>query len=633
MHGRSSASPIYFVGTAPALWQPLAATLWRQWTSTASREGGVLADPLVDLRELAAEQPSARFVLCIDSPADSLLASWAGAAVRSPCIEDVLARWSGRAQQLLALVHRHRERCLCIATTDIGGTPAALAAALLAWDPALAQLPPALPPTPAFDPVRRVLAEAAAQSSPMALGQYAELSATCVELRSAAPSDPVFDGALQALASLEAARAAGQVAAERVIALEKDLERERSQARPDPNLVRELAESRDENRRQMLEWHNALQELERLDLLRRKLQAELDAARRPPDPDIAVERALAEAREDRELLLLQSHHLQEELEHHYICLNEQQDPPKSQAGYGVRTRRARMGHAVAHPPHRHLDVELERVETDHARLDALTVRLVEHAGRPGLLLFGADGRPGPLAAWAPNGREGERPFMLLVPGDDEGRKLLDRMGTRDWRLVCGLVQQLRNHLARAGSAQTNWLVIAARLGEALAALPPRWRYDTLTCQADPATAGAFRVGFGEASFGDRLLGDARFRWQPALRRLVWAAPEDPRVVPVAAWPAQQDGLLEPEWVVPVGSDHDAPDRRQRMAALGGVEQRMLLGLLDALPSTADRLLPGDAIDPAVLRDHALALRRDAQQTWLRVRIGQWLRRALRRTRP
>lgn len=301
----------------------------------------------------------------------------------------------------------------------------------------------------------------------------------------------------------------------------------------------------------------------------------------------ALDARLKTLTQEYDLLLVQLHQVQEELERYYLAWQEL-DAGAAAAADGVaplRIERVELGSERDTPPHRELGFVLHGVQAGDRLLQRVEARLVEHHGRPGLAFFESEGVPTPLMAWRAEGSEGERAYMLLVPTDEAARRVLQGLGTGDWQFVEGVAAAIARALEAADAAPAaRWRVVATRLRRQLAELPERLRFDGLEVVA--AKAGVLDADFEQVSFGSRRVARLRLRWRPQATdgtALELLAPEAPGEAPaLAAWPVDEGGAWCARWPVPSGS------AGQGWRALGRTDRELLLGLLDALPAVAHR---------------------------------------------
>jgi hypothetical protein len=336
---------------------------------------------------------------------------------------------------------------------------------------------------------------------------------------------------------------------------------------------------------------------------------------------------LSAAQQENELLLLQLHQVQEELERYYLASKAEEQ----MAGLGLsrlQVEHIRSEPGSDEPPHRHLRLRLEGVSASGGRWSTLDARLVEHVGRPGLALFADGTGRKPLSAWQVGGHENGREFMLLVPSDAHGARLLQPMGSADWRLVTGLAELAQHHVQTLPISGP-WRTVAARLCRQLVDLPARLRYDALSTAPTGPQSATFEVRIGEATFGTRALGEIVLRWDAQGERLHWQAPNDVMRLPLASWPVEPDGALAPALSLPLGSKHPFAAKRAFWSALGPLDRDLVLGVLDALRGAA-RQIPSTAMHD--LARCAAGWRWEARRLLLLLRGRALARRLLGRTR-
>lgn len=358
------------------------------------------------------------------------------------------------------------------------------------------------------------------------------------------------------------------------------------------------------------------------------------AAARSSDENTTLQREREAMRGENELLLVQLHQVQEELEHYYLQYQKLETgsraaPLPALAPSGLRVEITTERDTA---PHRELGFVLQRPTAD-AGPARVELRLVEHRGHPGLVVFQVDGPRQLLSVWQEDGREGDRAYQLLIPADAASAPHWRRMPGADWLTVQQLLDGIDAALEVADPARaTRWRGVTAHMRAQLAEMPARLRYDSLTARAAGEGAPALEVCFGRVLFGARRFGGLTLLWRPGTAQpLDLLAPPPTEPPPLAAWPLDEAGQRAPHWPLPLGRALDGAEARRRWAALSPVDRDLLLGLLDALPAAAERLAESDlpaGFDRAALTRAAGRLLQDAQQA-LRPTRRQRLVRLLR----
>ena len=683
-----NASHLFTLGTPFGGWQQLVQSLAGPMANVCSLDAA-------QAERLTAQSEDARFLIWVESPAQAL-AHWLEQGGQGDAAH-VLALWLTAAKQIERLVQLHLPRCLVVLAEEARAQPREFASLLKRWLGLKldnSTVAPATPPaaSAAPDPLATLLTERVAAQNAACMRAFSGLYASCVALvegeptaGSAAQINPV--AAISNYQELSR-RAAGTVALrEHLAQAEKDLETSRQDHQA---LAAELAKYRQaadaardasvaqiedlhaekraatqENELLLLQLHQVQEELERHYLehkasaaataatnqkaAQEKIGAEAASSRQAEQAASTARAASASqleelrtqqqaAAQENELLLLQLHQVQEELEHYYLAWRELSTKVVATAGTSrFEVGRVEIGTERDSPPHRELCLVLHQVQAGGRKLPQVHARLVEHHGRPGIAFFEADGTEPALAAWRPNGHEGERGYMLLVPADEAARPLLQHMGRADWDFTEAVAATIERALQESPTAASaRWQVVAARLRQQLAELPTRLRYDSLDVAPAADAQGALDCKFGNLSFGRRRTDAVRVRWWPQRAggaALELLAPESDSEAPSwAAWPMDDSGAPQPAWHLPLGDAAPAL-RKQAWRALGTTDREMLLGLLDALPAAAERAQPhAEGLAPSALvaaAQQPLRIARAAihgtrlRRTWraLRGRIG------------
>lgn len=117
------------------------------------------------------------------------------------------------------------------------------------------------------------------------------------------------------------------------------------------------------------------------------------------------------------------------------------------------------------PPYRELTLEIRGLRLRSAHVDRADIRLVDHHGQAGLVIFGEDGRDHWLHGWKETGRDGQSPFALLIPGNAGSDEVLGGFDAGDRRALMAIVdgiERLTCVSSSVGSASL-WVGVTRRL--------------------------------------------------------------------------------------------------------------------------------------------------------------------------
>lgn len=140
-------------------------------------------------------------------------------------------------------------------------------------------------------------------------------------------------------------------------------------------------------------------------------------------------------------------------------------------------------------PHRQIDFKFESVSLLGRNWRSLPVRLVEHDGNAGLVLFNPFGNANaPLYHWQPDGRENGVDYMLFVVRNKISRDRLFSCPASDLVLMRTLSAHILGHLSvHGGAPDKRWSALARRLIVEIDEIPERLHYDSVS--ATPARNG------------------------------------------------------------------------------------------------------------------------------------------------
>ncbi len=622
--------------------------------------------------------PRARACVLIESPMAVVRRSLAGTVETD--LAAALAGWATAGRQLLRAVLAHPDRCLCADLDEAAAAGPAWNQALARWvgraDGSQAALPPAeavMAPSALDEVVAQAVIAGHADSTRL----FEELLACCVvlgtmtttrnstlpevaaaELRTLRARQTALSPAdAPSMAELIRSQEEARDTLERLHMTQEELEsaltelgevrRRNDQSDQDfKHTETQLASALNELEPTRLELSRVRQRLDESDLARKQAEAlrasalaELAAAQRAADltsarlaqrdTDLADRDAQrAAARREADSLLERLHEANEKLERYYLQYRSLTTIPALLAHEHDAVLYASGVHIVGEhdgAKHQHADIQFRDVRLAGRRRADFKVRLVEHLGRPGLVLFSTP-RDGPLvSAWQASGQEQDAEYMLIVPSDTTGRTVLQRMGSTDWRVVASIAGLVLRGTREASAAR--WAGVAHRLCHQLAALPPRLRYDGLSLSEEAGT-GTMQVTFNDVMFGALALPSLVVAWEPsgsAGNLSMVAVPT--QALPLAHWPADEQGVLAQRWRLPVGPAFSRSQKLRIWSALPATDGELVLALLDALPAVGPLARPEQT---ASLVQGARTLHREARKLRSRLVWYERLRRLLKR---
>lgn len=311
--------------------------------------------------------------------------------------------------------------------------------------------------------------------------------------------------------------------------------------------------------------------------------AELSSLRSSP--------ALHDLTTENELLLKQLHQVQEELEHYFLEARRLENSAKkhdSEASaiweYGSLT----LGEAHHEPPHRHLNFALDEAGSGDRIFGNIRLRLLEHHGRPGILLFQSQGdQPAILHHWQQSGEEEGTPYMIVIPQDKAGADFLLASTTSDLLLIRGILRLLRAQLGNDPAnnlPHASWKRLTGRLLEQIDDLPERLHYDAVNCKLTPrekswdckfAVSNAWFHGYGVAEISAN--------WSStnyAAITLSYSGNE----APLTVWPADANRVPDREMLIDLSSSRSRKDMAIQSAAMTRRDRALLCNLISELPN-------------------------------------------------
>lgn len=571
---------------------------------------------------LAQVLPDSRFVLWVEHPA-RVYAHWLQRAGSAITHEAALALLRSSSQAMQQMLHRYPSQCLVVALDEASQHPAQFRETLGRWLGTNLAVEPRDVLLPELDALALTLAAHRVGMDRGLVRAHERLLGSCILLSDQTPAWQMAMEPAAAPVAMQALHVYSELSG-RVSEIGSLQER----AQLAENNSRLLAEARDLSAGQcallLEQLHATQEELEVAFLQEQRAVAQLSALRgaiESPRVELALVRPLLAAqhrdqeseqppplslladKEQRdvqvatltrqnELLMVQLHQVQEELEHYYLeCQELELQANRPRAGQMLAAvGRIELGTAREAPPHRELTLILHEVSAQDRSRQRVSTRLVEHNGRPGLAFFAEEGYEPALLAWEPTGEEAGRDFMLFVPEDASSRLRLQHLGAGDWQFLLAVASAVVRHLeAATDGVPTRWSVMAQRLLWQLNGLPPRFRFDDIEIFADSSSAGSLLVRFRQVLLGTRPLASVDLCWQPTptprIEMLLSGQPDEAPAF--TCWPTDEAGTWAQRWVVLAGGEQAHLDQHY-WRAMGIEDRSKLLGVLDALPAAADR---------------------------------------------
>ncbi|MFM1988711.1 MAG: hypothetical protein RJA99_1668 [Pseudomonadota bacterium] len=644
------------------------------WIAVAPGATGSLGD-------LRSGAPDSRFVVVVEGPAGGMARALDEGDTADP--RSWADAWRTCAVELLEVIHADPSRVLVLEAGDAAARPEQV---IREVSNRFGQVTgPLLVPTPsqrpAIDPLCLALAYITVATDPALRRLAAELEAACIWLDERSAPPPIapegdcpdlvaaswsLHGLRDAIRRLEAERTSDT---RKTAAL---LESGRNEV--DALTARlgaaeqDFKAARTESELLVMQLHRVQEDLESQFVARReaeaRLQAALEAKTSPPPPRKLDSAELNAARQECEMLVMQLHRVQADLETAFVARREAESVLQQARGECDALRQAlavrdaslpvpvqvgsvgavtASGQAQIEQLKRQINAQIERearsvgrlreelaslrdrmefapgrawdgrlrfddpipleehrdlpfrgltlalrgVAAGDRTLQETRIRLVEHHGHPGLVVFRDSDGPSVLESWIESGRENDRPYALLVPVDTQCRPAFDSLSRRDWSFLMSLTARLEQiEFGEAFVLGAFWRTLARRLHESLLELPPRCRFGRVTAvEADEGGPVAFDFTLEDVACGHRRLDQLRVHWQAFETGAKLRLMTDPRLgPPLNSWP----GEASPAGVAALEFDlRPAPDAAataERFNALSAADRSFVVELLRCWPS-------------------------------------------------
>ncbi len=557
-----SATDLFIVGTPTGQWHG-GATAWlaADCTERGLQIGGGECAWL-ELESVAQRFPDAGWLVFVENPAVVLAAALAVHEIEDPA--QWLSAWCVGARRVLRQVQRAEARCLLVDADEARRDHDRLVQACQQRFGASvkASIAPALT---AFDSLSLALGQALVFADRGVQALYSELQASCA----------LFDvdnaAAFELVAGLQIDAAA------------------------------------------------AAKRLRDLHLAEQQKIGELAAAHSAIDQHL---KELKAAGEENELMLAELHQVQEELEHYYLecCrLEGAATTAASAVQIDLSIEQVQPVTERSTHPHRELTFTLQQVNVGDRTLPEARVRLVEHHGHPGLVVFANAQGAQLLTAWRQSGQEDGMPYMLLVPSDAGSQPVFDAMDSTDWLVTLALVLVLERRLTDPVLLLApHWQPLARRLREQLQEMPRRFRYGSLAVSpvGEPGS-GVLAFNFGQVHFGVRQLPQLTVHWRslgPQAGLTLLCGPDG--IPPLPSWPDDESGAVPDRLHLPLEDSLSKQERHLWRQRVTPADLDFVLALLAVWPEALLRVPPdllGGEAQAQRLTQAAASLTNDARR--------------------
>jgi hypothetical protein len=500
-------------------------------------------------------EPRLKFVLVATAP-ETMLAHAIMVGEELADIDVIMSTWLTQQQELLRFYHRNTERCVLVDAQDCAVHPQALVQLCKKqWKLALDTGAAHAAETKATSPISQYLANKLCQGYPEVLGLQHEVAATLSHLATDADTPVDVAGAISVQALVADYRDLCHANAELLAQHEANALAHAEAMAQREALGKTQEETKQESELLLLQLHQVQEELETYFLKHQEAQGQLDAANAEVQAlqnalqaqqhnaahqvvaavDVRAQETIAqltdernqlarerdaqtharqeaaagyhsalkqleETKQESELLLLQLHQVQEELEHYFLKYQEAQ---RKVSDADQRWQRM-LQRTPAYCDFDSIEVLSDDVPAaEHGDMQAHTtawrIKNLTAAGRSiaqlefktvlegeqsHFVIPRADGAAGWLTRWPVAGaKQGD----LLVPGDPQAANI----ATCDWQLLKLLGKLLVNTLQSAEKlpAPVHFQAEALRigishLGDALESAPEVLRYDTVALKRE-----------------------------------------------------------------------------------------------------------------------------------------------------
>jgi len=128
--------------------------------------------------------------------------------------------------------------------------------------------------------------------------------------------------------------------------------------------------------------------------------------------------------------------------------------------------------------HQHLNYTLRGIKHLGRKFNQLDVRIVDHRGNPGILIFEPNPEERAFYGWTKTGEENGRKFMLVIPSDKWGKDFLIRCTTNDILLVKDITANINKELLKKQSlSNKKWEIMCSEILKSICINGMKLHYD------------------------------------------------------------------------------------------------------------------------------------------------------------
>jgi len=280
-------------------------------------------------------------------------------------------------------------------------------------------------------------------------------------------------------------------------------------------------------------------------------------------------------------------------------------------------------------PHRSWDITFHQVSLLGRRWAQLDLRLVEHHGNAGILIFEGPGPSPALHRWNPNGEEGGRRFLLVVPQDHTSQTLLASVPASDLVFLRDATSKIIQEAAIQDLPHAHsllWLQVARRLLQHFNEVPSRIYYDAVKTSvlSKPNGQPALRFELVNAYYAGKVLPSLPLVWKTSESKIHMESSTG-NAGPLLAWPSSESGEPAAEVVFDL---EDAPLARKTWSNWLKQDQRLVSFLIKEFPNFLHHFFeqhPESPLSQATLQKQARQLSLTLTRITAGKRPGIWRR--------